>query len=207
MQLVKHYLPVFALVVLVAGSGCENIALISRPALEPDELVGEIERVDTRSMKIHVRSDGARTRLVGYNADTRVLYRGREYPVSHLEAGDYVMVALKEDSRGNPYTDLIHVRENVRERTGRDPAGVDRSTTRSGIQTGMQTVDGTVGYVDQQRGLFEIRQDSGEAVIVSLPYNARQSEIDRLERLRAGDRVRIEGRYISRDRFELEAFL
>jgi hypothetical protein len=202
------FFPLLALpLVLIASSGCENIALLGRPPLEPDELVGEVERIDTSTMKIHVRSDGARTKLVGYNANTRVLYRGQEYPVSHLEPGDLVMIALKEDSRGDSYTELIHVRENVRDRAGRDRPSVDKSTPSGGIQTGIQTLDGTVEYIDRERGLFEIRPSSGEPVIVSLPYNARQSEIDRLERLRAGDRVRVEGRYITRDRFELETFL
>jgi hypothetical protein len=44
-----------------------------------------------------------------------VMYRGREYPVSQLEAGDVVVIQLRQDSRGNSYTDLIRVQESNRD--------------------------------------------------------------------------------------------
>jgi hypothetical protein len=43
-------------------------------------------------------------------------------------------------------------------------------------------------------------------VVVSLPYNAPRAISDRLNRLREGDYVRMEGRFLNRERFELEAF-
>ncbi len=109
---------------LTASAGCgDNIALIGRPslpgpasALSQDELVATVEWLDTSSRKINLRPNSGRTRVVGYNADTRVIYRGREYPVSQLEAGDIVAMHLKQDSRGNSYTDLIRVQENIRDR-------------------------------------------------------------------------------------------
>ncbi len=136
--------------------------------------------------------------VVAYNTDTRVIYRGREYPVTQLEAGDIVAMQLKQDSRGNSYTDLIRVQESIRDQ-GR--GGI----TRPG--TGIQTVDGRVERVDFQRSSFEIRGQSGERIFVSLPYTARRSDVDRFRALRAGDYVRVEGRFLDRERFELESFI
>jgi hypothetical protein len=185
---------------LTASAGCEGIALLGRPALElgQDEFVAEVERLDTSSREIHLRPNDSRIRVVGYSADARAIYRGREYPVARLEGGDIVVMRLRQDSRGNSYTDLIRVQESSRDW---DRDGI----TRSG--TGIQTVDGRVEQVDLQRSSFEIRDQSRERIFVSLPYNARRSDVDRLRALRAGDYVRVEGRFLDRDRFELENFL
>jgi hypothetical protein len=63
-----------------------------------------------------------------------------------------------------------------------------------------------VESVDPRRGEFEIRDDSGRRVVVALPHNARRSDVDRLQSLRRGDYVRVEGKFLNSDRFELEAF-
>ena len=81
----------------------------------------------------------------------------------------------------------------------------DGATSQSG--TRLQTVDGRVERVDLQRSSFEIRDQSGERVFVSVPYDVRRSEVDRFRTLRAGDYVRVDGRFLDRDRFKLEAFL
>ena len=188
---------------LTVSVGCsDNIALVGRPTLQldQDELFAEIDRVDTSSRKIQLRPDDSANRVVGYSADARVLYRGREYPIAQLESGDKVSMQLKQDSRGNSYTDLIRVQESSR----------DRDQNRGGINrpgTGIQTVDGRVEQVDFQRSSFEIREQSRERVLVSLPDNARRSDLDRFRALRSGDYVRVEGRFTSNDRFELESFL
>ena len=197
---------VFALTV-IAGCSDNNFALVGRETLpdrasQPvqDEIVATVERVNTASREIQLRPNDSRTRVVGYSSDARVMYRGREYPVTQLESGDIVAMQLKQDSRGNFYTDLIRVQENIR----------DRDQSRGGIirpGTGIQTVDGRVEQVDFQRGSFEIRDQSRERVLVSLPYNARRSDVDHFRALRVGDYVRAEGRFLDRDRFELEGFL
>jgi hypothetical protein len=50
-------------------------------------------------------------------------------------------------------------------------------------------------------------RDRGRIVLVTLPYSAPRSVSDRFNRLREGDFVRVEGRFINNDRFELEEFL
>jgi hypothetical protein len=191
---------VVVVLALTVSVGCsDNIALVGRPMLQLDqeEIFAEIDRVDTSSREIHLRTDEGRNRVVAYSADARVLYRGREYPIAQLEGGDKVSMQLKQDSRGKSYTDLIRVQEK-----GRDQS---RGRISSGI--GIQTVDGQVEQVDFQRSSFEIREHSSERIFVSLPDNARRSDLDLFHALRSGDYVRVEGRFTSNDRFELESFL
>lgn len=192
---------ILALVMIMALGqwGCSSALWEELTTGQSDQrdLVAEVERVDTSPREIHLRDNSGRTSVVGYDARTRVIYRGREYSVTQLEAGDIVTVELKQDSRGNSYANLIRVQESVRDRGG--------IPTRPG--TGIQTVDGRVQWVDFQRNSFEMRDQSGERVIVSLPSNARRSDVDRFRVLRDGDYVRVEGRFLDRNRFELESFL
>jgi len=194
---------------LTVSAGCSdnNFALIGRDTLPDrasppvqDEIVATVERINTGSREISLRPNDGRTRVVGYSTDARVMYRGREYPVSQLEAGDVVVMQLRQDSRGNSYTDLIRVQESIRDR---DQSRGDTSRPATGIQT----VDGRVEQVDFQRNSFEMRDQSRERVLVSLPDNARRSDVDRFRGLRSGDYVRVEGRFLDRERFELDGFL
>jgi hypothetical protein len=188
---------------LTVSVGCsDNIALVGRPTLQldQDELFAEIDRVDTSSREIHLRPDDSRNRVVGYSTDARVLYHGREYSIAQLESGDKVSMQLKQDSRGNSYTDLVRVHESTRDRN-LDLGAASRPATT------MQTVDGRVEHVDFQQSSFELSDQSRQSFFVSLPDHARRSDLDRFRELRAGDYVRVEGRFTSKDRFELESFL
>ena len=184
-------------------SGCmENIALVGRPALEEgrEDIVGEVARLDTSSRQIYLRATESRPRVVSYSANAQVLYRGRDYAVTQLEPGDLVAMQVNQDSRGNYYTDLIRVQESVQ----------DRNQSRrgdAGPSSRIQTLDGRVEQLDFQRRSFEIRDQSRERVIVSLPSDAERSDVDRFRALRDGDYVRVEGRFLDRQRFELAAFL
>ena len=188
---------------MTIATGCmENIALVGRPALEEgrEDIVGEVARVDTSSRQIYLRATESRSRVVGYSANAQVLYRGRDYAVTQLEPGDLVAMQVNQDSRGNFYTDLIRVQESVQ----------DRNQSRrgdAGPGSRFQTLDGRVEQLDFQRRSFEIRDQSRERVIVSLPSNAERSDVDRFRALRDGDYVRVEGRFLDRQRFELATFL
>ena len=81
----------------------------------------------------------------------------------------------------------------------------DGVTGQSGSR--LQTVSGRVERVDLQSYSFEMRDQSKERVIVSVPVNARRSDVDRFRALREGDYVRVEGRFLDRERFELDSFL
>ena len=189
---------------LTLATGCmENIALVGRPTLEEgqEDIVGEVARLDTSARQIHLRATDSRTRVVGYSANAQVVYRGRDYAVTQLEPGDLVAMQVNQDSRGNYYTDLIRVQESIQ----------DRNQSRRGDASpgsSIQTLDGRVEQLDFQRRSFEIRDPSSrDLVIVSLPSNAERLDVDRFRALRDGDYVRVEGRFLDRQRFELATFL
>ena len=54
---------------------------------------------------------------------------------------------------------------------------------------------------------FDLDDQQSQPVLVVLSESARDSDRERLRRLKDGDRVRIEGRFKGRDRFELLSFL
>ena len=160
------------------------------------DVVGEIQYVDTRAREIEIRTDAGPTSVVRYDDRTQVVYRQRNYSVDNLETGDYVAARVQQDRDGRGYyTDTITVRESVQDRGGRAGSGrFDR-------------VNGKVEYIDPRRGTFELRDSRNRLIVVLVPFNAPRPVMDRFNRLREGDSVRIEGRSVGSDRFELENFL
>jgi hypothetical protein len=108
---------------LSVNAGCGgNTTLVGRDTLPPrasqpvqNEIVATVERVDIAFREIYLRPNKGRPGMVTYSAETRVMYRGREYPVTKLEPGDMVAMQLGKDSRGNPHTHLIRVQESSRD--------------------------------------------------------------------------------------------
>lgn len=185
---------------VLALAGCDELGQSGRygdyGSLGRNELVGEVRRVDTRNRQIELRSESGRNLQVLYDNNTRVVYRQRDYAVSNLEPGDYVAMRAQEDRDGRYYADYITVRESAQDRGGYTGGSTGR----------LDRIEGKVERIDSRRGSFEIR-DRGRTVLVTLPYNPLRSVSDRFNRLREGDFVRVEGRYISEDRFEVETFL
>jgi hypothetical protein len=105
---------------------------------------------------------------------------------------------MKRDSRGDPYADLIRIQENTREQSRGD---VVSSAPR------IQTLARRVQSVNQRADSFELDNRPGQLVSVRLSENVRDSDRDRFRTLRAGDHVRVEGKFTERDRFELLSFL
>jgi hypothetical protein len=103
-------------------------------------------------------------------------------------------VRVQQDRDGRYYADTVTVRESAQ----------DRGTIGGGR---LDRIEGRVEYVDSRRGTFEIRDSRNRLVVVSVPFNAPRAVTDRFNRLRSGDNVRIEGRSVSADRFDLENFL
>ena len=110
--------------------------------------------------------------------------------MSALEVGDIVALQVwRRDPERS--ANLIRVQQSRR----------DRGSARSGSE--IQRIEGTVERIDS-RAEFELRERSGGTVIVLLPTNAPKSVVAEVELLRRGDHVLGAGRYVSRDRFELE---
>jgi hypothetical protein len=160
------------------------------------DLVGEVQYVDTRAREIEIRTDSGRTSVVCYDNNTQVTYRQRNYAVDNLERGDYVAARVQQDSDGRPVANSITVRESVQDR-GQSGGGRGR----------LDRAEGRVEYVDARRGSFEIRDQRNRLIVVSVDFNAPRAVTDQFNRLRNGDYVRIEGRSVNADRFELENFL
>ena len=203
MQQAPRLFGLLSLVFLVLA-GCAELGQIGFPGdygnWGGSDVVGEVRYIDSRNRQIELSTDAGRKFLVRYDNNTRVTYRQRDYAVANLEPGDYVAVSTQQDRDGRYFTDLITVRESVQERGGYGGS--------SGGNVGrLESLEGRVEYVDSRRGTFEIRDRSNRLVVVSLPYNAPRAIGDRFKRLREGDYIRIEGRFLNRDRFEIENFV
>jgi hypothetical protein len=174
--------------------------LVSDTRLEPGEIRGEIVEIQPGRRQIQVRTGDNRTRVLEYDpATTRVLYHGREHGVQELQAGD--VIAFHYRPRGSiDYVDTIRVQEPVQARASSTVARRVPPAPRA------ELVEGSIERIDQERGVFDVRQRNGSIVTVALPYNARSSDVDAFRRLRTGDYVRVEGEYINRDNFQLLAF-
>lgn len=189
-------------VAALAFAGCHELGHIDGMgdygggATQDRDVVGEVEYVDTRAREIEVRTDAGRTTRLRYDDKTQVIYRQRNYSPTNLERGDYIAARIQQDREGRNYTDTITVRESVQDRGDRRGGG-----------SRLDRVEGRVEYVDARRGTFELRESRNRLVVVSVPFNAPRQVIDRFNRLREGDNVRIEGRSVANDRFELESFL
>jgi hypothetical protein len=185
---------------LLGGSGCvgmgtmDDILLGGMPGYG-GEIAGEVRNVDTRRQRITVRTSRYQE-VISYDARTQVVYGQRRYPVSSLGRGDYVSVRVEEDRRGTLRASRIHLRESRSDRGGT----VARGNAR------VQRFDGQVRQIDRRQGRFVIRSNQGN-VTVTLPYNPARGTEDRFRRLRNGDRVRIEGQIVDRNRVELRRFL
>jgi len=186
---------------LISIPGCmENIALIGRPTIEEgqNDVVGEVERVDVSGRRIYLRPNKSDRRVVALSLDAQVLDRGREYPLGRLKPGDVVAMQVKRDSRGDSYADLIRIQES--------PASQRRGDVLSSVPR-IETLAGRVVSVNRRDNSFELDDQSGPPVSVRLSEYVRDSDRDRLRTLRAGDHVRIEGKFTQRDRFEILSFL
>jgi hypothetical protein len=187
------------MMVAVVLAGCHELGHIDSlgdyGGMSDSEVVGEVEHIDPRAREIEVRTDAGRTAVLRYDDRTQVVYRQRSYSVANLEPGDYLAARVQQDRDGRNYTDTITVREGVQDRTG--SRGVGRA----------DRVEGRVEYIDARRGTFEVRDQRNRLVVVAVPFNAPRPVIDRFNRLRQGDYVRIEGRSGGSDRFDLESFL
>lgn len=184
-------------VAMVGLAGCHELGHVEVPGdygSLANEVVGEVTNVDTRTRQIEIRADSGRMTTVRYDNNTQVIYRQRTYAVSNLERGDYVAVRLQQDRDGRNYTSTITVRESAQDRGYSGAGRLDR-------------VEGRVEYVDSRRGTFELRDSRNRLIVVAIAFNAPRAITDRFNRLRNGDYVRIEGRSVSSDRFDLENFL
>ncbi|HEU4884080.1 MAG TPA: hypothetical protein VFT45_17595 [Longimicrobium sp.] len=188
----------------------------------PSEVRGQVEGVQTRLHTIQLRRDNGRRAVVHFDSRTEVVYGDRRERPESLDRGDYVSMRVSRDSRGRLYTRHVTVRHEVRDvyrgdrdrdrdrvgdrdRRHDDDDRYDRRDRRDDDRYDARAVEGRVGRVDRSGRRFELRSDRG-TVWVTVARDASRGVRDRFARLREGDRVRVTGRYVGRDRFEMEQF-
>ena len=157
-----------------------------------NQVSGIVQGVDTRSRQIGLQQSNGQTVAIAYDNQTQVVYNNQSYPVTSLDRGDQVTARIQSGNNGSYYTDLVQV---------------DQPVQGSGTTTGgnVQTLQGTVRQVDLQNGMFAM--DVGASrVIVSMPYSPSRADLDRFQRLRSGDVVRIAGVVLNNTRVELRQF-
>ena len=198
MRITKH-LRAFLSLALLAFTGCPALGPIDSPGgigSINNDVLGEVQFVDNRTRELEIRSDSGRRSVLSFDNNTQVIYRQRTYPVSNLERGDYVAARAQQDRDGRLLVTSITVRETAQDR------GMGAS-----VGNRLDRTEGRVEYVDTRRGTFEIRDPRNRVVVISVAYNAPRTVTDRFNRLRSGDYVRVEGRSIAADRFDMENFL
>ena len=158
------------------------------------QLSGYVEGVDTRTQQIAIQTSGGQRVMLLFDNQTSVVYQNQNYPVTALERGDQVTARVQSASGGAYYTDLIQVDQSVSSSGG--------SSSASGS---VQSLQGVVGQVDRGNGAFRL-DGSNASVIVTLPYNVRQADLNRFNSLRAGDQVRFYGVFLNNSRVELRQF-
>ena len=173
-------------------SGCEDVALLGRPALDARsrradvEFIGRIEDLDQSRRELYLRTEGEQSQIVTYSNRTLVVFDGKEIKPGELGRGDIVEVRMHGTADGRALADSIRVRERG-----------DRNTL----------IEGTVERVISDRNVIELRTPSGALTSVYLPQNSPEIVENEFRQLRAGDFVRLQGILLGENRFELTRVL
>ena len=172
--------------------GCEELALLGRPALdarsrrENVEFIGTIEELDHSRRELYLRTQEGQSQIVTYTNRTRVAVEGKEISPSELGRGDMIEVRMHGTADGRAVADSIRLRERG---------------------DGNSIVEGTIERVLSDRRIIELRTSSGALTSVYLPQNSPEIVEDEFSQLRSGDSVRFQGIFLGENRFELTRIL
>lgn len=170
-------------------SGCEEVALLGRPALdarsraENAEFIGTVEELDHNRQELYLRTEGGQSQIVTYTERTQVTVDNQETLATGIRRGDTIAVRMHGTADGRVLADTIRLRER----------GNARNTT----------IEGTIEQVLRDRAVIELRTVSGALTTVYLPRNSAERTEEEFSRLRAGDFVRLRGIFLGENRFEL----
>jgi exosome complex RNA-binding protein Csl4 len=185
---------IFFVTVVTSCSQVGNVlgGVLGGGGAQQGQVSGYIEGVDTRSQQIALQQSNGQRVLLSYDNQTAVVYQNQNYPVTALERGDLVTARVQGTQSGAYYTDLVQV---------------DQSVSSSGGASGnVQSIQGTVRQIDRTNGKFSLALSGGSTIIVSLPYNVRQTDLNRFQNLRTGDYVRLYGVVLNNTLVELRQF-
>ena len=157
---------------------------------QSNQVSGTIRGVNANSQQITIQQSNGQSVALLFDNQTRVVYQNQTYPVTSLEYGDQVTASVRQAQNGAYYTDYVQV---------------DQSVSSSSASGNVQSFQGTVRQIDSRNGLFTA-QIGSSIVTVSMPYNARATDVNRFQSLRSGDYVRFYGAVVSNSRVELRQF-
>lgn len=197
----RHSALLASLAAVTSGCAGMNIGtladvLASGTGIYGSSLNGEIRSIDTRRQEIRLATGLNGDERIRYDNRTEVLYQQRRYEVRDLSIGDYVQVQLDE-YRNQRYATTIRVQESGRR------GGSSTQDPRANGNRRIEQLEGRIDRIDQRQGWLEMDDRYGTRVLVTLPYQANRGLSDRFNRLRRGDRVRIEGERLNAGRMEL----
>lgn len=174
-------------------SGCEDVALLGRPALDARsradkaEFIGTVEELDHNRQELYLRTEGGQSQIVTYTDRTQVIVDDQEILATDIRRGDIIVVRMHGTADGRVLADSIRLRERR--------------------NAGDTTIEGTIEQVLRDRAVIELRTASGVLTTVYLPRNSAERTEEEFSRLRAGDFVRLRGIFLSENRFELNGVL
>lgn len=156
-----------------------------------NQVSGTVQTVDTRNQQVILVQSNGQSIALNYDNSTSVVFNNQNYQVTSLERGDQVTARVQQLQNGGYYTDAIQVDRSV------------SGTVGGGSQL---SFEGTVRQVSVQSGWFTMDTNNSGRITVTIPYNARASDVTRFQNLRAGDYVRIYGTVVSSGQVQLARF-
>lgn len=187
-----------------AGAGWDDVLYGDGPYSQQSDVRGEVRGVGSRT--IDVRTNNGRNLRVFYDRYTEVRQGDRRFSVRSLERGDDVVLRTRRERDGDLYARAVIVQRNTRGVYDRRNDTRPRIPPRRDGAYSRTTLEGRVGRVDRNGTRFEVRDTRQGTVWVSVRGNAGRGMRDRVERLREGQYVRLQGRFLSDNRFEVEGF-
>ncbi len=192
----KTHATLLVLTLLAGGAtACTplNASSAPWPTASSRVVVGEVRSVDTRRNLIQVRDQRGGSVVARYDGRTRVMYGPMRSSIRVLDRGDRVRMHVRYDRRGTPRAERVDV---IQDYARRSPVAIGR----------VQRVSGTVRQVDTRRGYFMLDPGRSGNIRVIVPHRLSRNDARRFDRLRRGDRVRVDIRYYSRNQAELVRF-
>lgn len=184
-----------------SGSGGYGQPAPGYPSQYGSRLQGTVDSVDPRYNRIFVvvtdqRTGRAQRMEVRYDQRTRLVYQGREHPVSGLERGDVIRMDVAQSGQAL-WARSIEVVSNVRD--GRYGAGYGND------------LRGSIAYVDTRARLIRL-DGAGYGTDVQVAYDDRttveyQGRSYRPENLQRGDQVRIQARQVGNNQWLAERII
>lgn len=202
---IGRILVVPALVAGLVAGGCSQtgpLGGVLGGVLNPapnDQVSGSVASVDTHNQQLYLTMDNGQQVALQYDSRTQVSYQGQSYPVTSLERGDYVTARLQGNTNGQYYVYSVEVTQPVQ---GSSTAG-----GYGGYGGNYQTMEGAVSQINYQDGSFVLTPRGSASILVAMPYNPRQMDVQRFNQLRNGDYVRVQGQWVGNNRFQLAAFM